>query len=145
MLMLMTMTILVITLLYDSGESHVFNATRCQLHIWFFDANIWKQGNFNQMLWKIVWRNWVTKQFQSNFITFEHIKISEECRKTHWEKYSKNQRKRGQKCNWNPKKGEKFITQNSHPSLGNLPPPSPPRLTPTQQEYWEPSPNKCKC
>ena len=25
---------------YDPGKSHVFNATRCQLHIRFFDANI---------------------------------------------------------------------------------------------------------
>ena len=30
---------------------------------------------------EIVWRNWVTKQFQSNFITLKHIKTSEECQK----------------------------------------------------------------
>ena len=30
--------------LYHSGQSNVFNASWCQLHIWLFDANLWEQG-----------------------------------------------------------------------------------------------------
>ena len=102
---------MVVILLYDSGKSHVFNATWCQLHIWLFHANLWKQGNFQLNIEeRKFWRNWITKQFQSNFITLKHIKTSKECQKMLKNAVGKvfqksNERKR-QKCTWNPKRGK---------------------------------------